>query len=85
MLGRHNVTIYADEAERCIGLVSILGKKQEWTETERAYWAGVTNTMLLLMSTSLPDDAQAFVAALKLHFTGEQPGELVEENQTDKE
>lgn len=77
MLGRHNITVYADEAERCIGGIKQLAANAEWTDTERAYWTGVTNTLLLLLSSTLPDNYQAFIAAMQLHFTGEVPGETI--------
>ena len=78
MLGRHNVTIYADEAERCIGGIRQLMSTREMDFSEQCYWTGVLFTLEKLLSTSLPDDYKAFIAAMQLHFTGELPGEIVE-------
>lgn len=68
MLGRHNITIYADELERCIGLCKRILKDEELQDEERAYWLGAQNALERIHSYDLPDDATAFVAALKLHF-----------------
>ena len=85
MLGRHNVTLYADEVERCIGGIRRLASTREMGETEQAYWMGAVLALEHVMRIDIPDNWQAFIAAMQLCFTGEQPGELVEENQTDKE
>lgn len=84
MLGRHNVTVYADEMERCVGGIrQMLAKSEGMTYAEECYWMGSLFTLERLLSTSLPDDWQAFIASMKLHFTGEVPGELETDN--DKE
>ena len=85
MLGRHNVTVYADEAERCVGAMRQLMAKRDMCAEEECYWMGAIATLQALLSIDMPDDYQKFVAALQLHFTGEQPGELVELEKEDKE
>lgn len=81
MLGRHNVTIYADEMERCIGGIrQMLSQSTDgMTYEEECFWMGSLFTLERLLSTSLPDDWQAFIAAMKLHFTGEIPGKLIDD------
>ena len=82
MLGRHNITIYADEMERCIGGIrKMMAQSDGMTHEELCFWMGSLFTLERLLSTSLPDDWQAFIAALQLHFTGELPGQLIDEEE----
>lgn len=67
MLGRHNITIYADELERCIGMCK-LTLDSDLSESEKAYWLGAMNALERIHSYDLPDDATAFVASMKLHW-----------------
>lgn len=69
MLGRHNITIYADELERCIGSLKLAAN--ETGDMEGCYFLGARNALELLYSPDMPDNATAFVAALKLHFEEE--------------
>lgn len=85
MLGRHNITVYADEAERCVGAMRQLLATRDMEFPEQCYWVGAISALQALLSIDMPDDYQKFVAALQLHFTGEQPGELVVLEDEDKE
>lgn len=78
MLGRHNITIYADEAQRCIGGIRQLMATHDMGDLEQGYWLGAIMTLDRLLCVDMPDNYQAFIAALQLHFTGEMPGEIVE-------
>lgn len=87
MLGRHNITIYADELERCIGGIrQMLAQGTDgMTYEEECYWMGALFTLERLLSTSLPDDWKAFIAAMKMHFTGEMPGNLIDESKENQD
>lgn len=75
MLGRHNITVYADEAERCVGAMRTLMKTREMEFPEQCYWIGAIFALERLLAVDMPDDHVAFVAAMQLHFTGEAPEE----------
>lgn len=68
MLGRHNMTIYADELERTIGAIGIVEETHEMGEREAAYWQGARHALRLLLATDMPNDHAAFVAAMKMHW-----------------
>ena len=78
MLGRHNVTLYADEVERCIGGISKLTTTKEMEFAEECYWLGAKFCLENILRVDIPDNYQAFIAAMQLHFSGEQPGEVIE-------
>lgn len=68
MLGRHNITVYADELERCIGSCRLLLKREGITDGEYCYWLGVLFTLEQLHGYSMPDDAEQFINVMQLHF-----------------
>lgn len=70
MLGRHNITVYADELERAIGAMRIYDLKADLLPEEASYWLGAVNALSAIRDYDMPDDWQALVAALKLRFDG---------------
>lgn len=68
MLGRHNITLYADELERCMGDARRLVDGAASADAA-CYWLGALNTLTLLWRPDMPDDHVAMVAALGVHFT----------------
>ena len=72
-MGYHNITLRANEIERCIGGIrQMLNTDEDMEPSERLYWIGAAFALMAISETDLPEDHIAFIAALKLHFQPEE-------------